>query len=716
MIERYPSLSLNDLLNMLPNRRVMAPSVQEMQNLNLRGAFREVTGGVRNVDQLNNAFGIALVIDDIALSNNANMQSRNPGIYGVGNANLSVAPGDYNLSGDRPVSGLGYSGESAFGGIDLRQIPTENIERLEVISGVAPVRYGDISDGAIIVERQAGRTPAFVRIQSRENATSYGFSKGMMISPRWGNVNVDMSYVNSFADNRDKLKQYNRLSSSLIWTTNYGALDRWKQTLSVSYNKILDGVNKDDDDPLSTIVRYGSWNLNASSRISYQPDSEVFKRFALNLGIQTSHQGSYREYYYNDSYVLYTDTLETGIVEGKYASGQYTAIDNVDGRPLNLTARIETNAIAYTNSLAHHINMGATADYSMNRGLGRLSDPLRPLKHLGAYNERYYDFSLIHPVWNFGIYVDDRMNISLWERPLSVTAGVRWDIQNGHQSLSPRTNINYALHEHLNIGMAYGLAFKAPSLAHLYPGPTFREIILLNAYNGRVNESTSRIYVHRHDPPNSHLKAQFSQTTELTMRWKKNKHSISFNAFFKENRNGINSNTDDFVVALPQYEAIPVAGQKPTVNIIGERMYLLNSVTMRNSNHRNNIGFELMYGSPRISPIYTSFVFAGGATIAYSLDNFSSRKSLNTNGTNPNDIITGYYNPINRKSYFSNGRISSVTHFPKLRLVMDLTADAQFLNYTKLDRSEYEPIGFLRRSLEYVEIKSFDIENAEHRL
>src|SRR5690606_19125616 len=32
MIERYPSLSLNDLLNFLPNRKVAAPSVQSMQD------------------------------------------------------------------------------------------------------------------------------------------------------------------------------------------------------------------------------------------------------------------------------------------------------------------------------------------------------------------------------------------------------------------------------------------------------------------------------------------------------------------------------------------------------------------------------------------------------------------------------------------------------------------------------------------------------------
>lgn len=715
IIERYPSLSLNDLLNMLPNRRVMAPSVQEMQNLTLRGAFQSVTGGARNVDELNNAFGIALIVDDMVRSNNANMQSRNPGIYGIGRANLSVSASDYNLSGDRPISSAGYSGESAFGGIDLRQIPTENIESIEVISGVAPVRYGDISDGAVIIERQAGHTPAFFRIHSRQNATSYGLSKGMHLSPKLGSINFDVSYVNSYADNRDKLKQYNRLSSTFIWTINYGGSDKWKQTFSTTYNKVLDGVNKDADDPLSTSVSYGSWNWNASTRLSYQPNTEFIKRVGLNLGLETSHQVSYREYYYNDSYVLYTDTLYTGIAEGKYATGQYTAIDHVDGRPLNLTARLESNAVGYTGSIAHHINFGATLDYSTNRGLGRLSDPMLPLKHLGAFNERYYDFSLIKPVWNVGLYLEDRFSVSIAEKPVFVTAGVRWDIQNGHQSVSPRTNISYRLLEHLDVGLAYGMAFKAPSLAHLYPGPTFREVVLLNAYNGLVNESTSRIYVHRYDPNSDDLRAQFSQTLELTSRWHKNQHFLSFNAFYKMNRDGINTFTDDFVVQLPQYEATAVPGQKPTVTVTGMREYLMNYSQMMNTNDRDNLGFELMYRTPRIEAIFTSFNMAGGITVAATKDRYTSSMTFNPNGTNLDDIIKAYYLPINRKTYFSNGRIGTATHFPKLRLIMELTADAQFLNYTRRDISEYKPLAYLRRSLERVEVDVFDMNNSEHK-
>ncbi|UZJ63013.1 TonB-dependent receptor plug domain-containing protein [Sphingobacterium sp. KU25419] len=235
MIERYPALSLNDLLNRLPNRKNSAPSIQEMQNLSLRGAFQATSGGTRNVNELNNAFGVAIIMDDMALSNNGNMQGRNPGIFGMGNATNYIRPSDYGLTGSKP--NISYSGENVFGGIDLRQIPIENIERVEVISGVAPARYGDISNGAVIIERQAGVTPTFFRVQVRSNATSYGLSKGTSLGKKIGMLNMDLGYVKSYADNRDKLKQYDRITGSLIWTNFYGKEKRLKQTFSGTYIK-----------------------------------------------------------------------------------------------------------------------------------------------------------------------------------------------------------------------------------------------------------------------------------------------------------------------------------------------------------------------------------------------------------------------------------------------------------------------------------------------
>lgn len=717
VIERYPSLSLNDLLNHLPNRPIVAPSVQQMQNVTLRAAFEGVTGNVRSAQALNNAFGVSVIIDDVALSNNATMQGRNPGAgLGLQRANVGVLPGDYNLHGNTAAT-AGYSGESTFGGIDLRQIPTENIERVEVITGVPSVRYGDLTAGAIIVDRQAGRTPAFMRVQVRDNATSYGFSDGFGLGERWGDVNVNINYVNSYADNRDKIKQYNRINGSLIWTSRFSADDRWKHTLSATYGKHIDGVRKDPDDPLSTVVKYDNWNLGLSSRWSFRPTDGFFRRYGLNLSYGTGHQLSYREYYYNDAFVLYTDATETGIVEGEYDTGQYTARDNVDGRPINASARLEAYAPWRTGAINHTLNIGVTANYSANRGRGRLADPSKPNKGLsGFYSERYYDFSLAVPVWNTGAYAENQLQAKLFGRPLNGTVGVRWDMQNGHASVSPRTNLRYRLSNAVNVGVAYGLSFKAPSLAHLYPGPVFNDVILLNAYNGKASESLALLYVDRYDPDNSHLRASRSQTVELTASWQRRGHRLGANLYYRDNRNGINSMTQYEYVVLPLYEATPLPGQKPTVTVVGERKLEITRNAMENILVSNDRGIEVMYSSPRVASLSTSFSASGGVYRTYSYVNRPRYENFLTENSSSTDVIRGVYTPRPTVIYSSHGRVGSATHLPRLRLVVQLTADFQFMNYSKQQWQDTRPIGYMTRDLEWYELHDDDWDNPVYQM
>ncbi|OOG18101.1 hypothetical protein BWD42_12535 [Sphingobacterium sp. CZ-UAM] len=713
MIERYPALSVNDLLNRLPNRKNTAPSVQDMQMLTLRGAFKETIGGTRNADELNNAFGVAIVMDDITLGNNGNIQGRNPGIFGMSGATNSIKPSDYGLTG-RPGTTKSYSGENVFGGVDLRQIPVENIERLEVISGVAPARYGDLSNGAVIIERQAGKTPAFFRLQVRSNATSYGLSKGMSLGKNLGTINTDIGYVKSYADNRDKLKQYDRVNGTLIWTNYFGTEKRLKQTFSGSYNKVIDRVNKDPDDPQSNAISFGGWGWNAASRTSYKLDDGFLKNINFNAGISSSQQNTYREHYYNDAIVLYTDSVRTGIVEGQYAPGQYTAVDAVDNRPLNLNGRLEANAFAITGHMTHKINFGANYSYDINRGRGRLADPSMPKKDLGSRSDRYYDFSLLHALQNFGFYAEDATRTKLFDKELTIRAGLRWDLMNGHSSFSPRTNINYALSKSTHIGLAYGLSFKSPGLAQLYPGPTFDEIVLLNAYNGREDESTALIYLRRYEKDNSNLKSSMGQTLESSLSWNKNGHYLRTNLFYKKNARSINTATEYEVKDLPAYSATPVPGAKPIIRETGTKRYLLSNLYFDNRNSSSNFGAEVMYSTPRISSLMTTFSATAAFTFANASSSTLNSVPFNSESTALDDIVIGFFPATSTKSYLSRAQLRSSTHFPALRLIIELSADCELYNYSKTAYRDIIPVGYYTRDYEYHVIDQFDITNPKH--
>jgi ferric enterobactin receptor len=713
MIERYPALSLNDLLNRLPNRKNSAPSVQEMQNLSLRGAFQGTTAGVRNVNELNNAFGVAIIMDDMALSNNGNMQGRNPGIFGMGNATNHIRPSDYGLTGSKP--NISYSGENVFGGIDLRQIPIENIERVEVISGVAPARYGDISNGAVIIERQAGVTPTFFRVQVRSNATSYGLSKGTSLGKKLGMLNMDLGYVKSYADNRDKLKQYDRITGSMIWTNFYGQENRLKQTFSGTYNKVIDRVNVDPDDPTEAAISFGSWSWNAASRTSYRVDGTFIKNINFNAGVSSSIQATNRANYYNDAVVLYTDSLKTGIVEGQYASGQYIAYDQVDNRPLNLNGRLEANAAAITGNILHRINFGANYSYDINRGVGRIADPSMPKKDLGARSERYYDFSLIHALQNIGVYAEDAMQSKLFGRDIAMRAGMRLDIMNGHASFSPRTNINYMLSETVNLGLAYGLAFKSPGIAQLYPGPVFNETILLNAYNGKESESLALIYLRRYEKDSKNLKSSFGQTLESSISWNKNGHNLRTNFFYKRNSRVISTVNEYTVINLPTYTATTVPGQKPIAVESGTRNYLFSNLYFNNDITVSNFGTELMYSTPRILPIMTTFSATAGFTMSNSSSKSPSEMKLNDGNTAMDDVVLGLFPSRLTKSYLSRAQLRSSTHIPALRLIIELSADCELLNYSKVSYDDLIPVGYYTRDYNYHPVTNFNLEDKAHK-
>jgi outer membrane cobalamin receptor len=50
--------------------------------------------------------------------------------------------------------------EETLYGTDLRQIPTDDIEKIEVIAGIPDAKYGDLTSGLIKVETKTGKKPS----------------------------------------------------------------------------------------------------------------------------------------------------------------------------------------------------------------------------------------------------------------------------------------------------------------------------------------------------------------------------------------------------------------------------------------------------------------------------------------------------------------------------------------------------------------------------
>jgi outer membrane receptor protein involved in Fe transport len=346
-----------------------------------------------------------------------------------------------------------------------------------------------------------------------------------------------------------------------------------------------------------------------------------------------------------------------------------------------------------------------------------MSDPSRPRTLVATTStpegsERYYDFSLVHPQQDVGVYAEDVFKLKILDRDMNVRAGVRLDMQNGFASFSPRTNVNYQVSEHVRVGLAYGLSLKAPGLAQRYPGPTFMEIPLLNAYNGKANESMYLLYVERYDPTNKNIRPSQNQTMEFTTQVKLGDFNLSVAAFNKMARNGISTTQTKTMAELPKYQATLVPGQKPIVTEIGTTRYLLDYHTMTNILRSNSQGLEVILNTPKITQLATSFNLSGGIfRTDYRATGVSFSSPNNVTNTIPEYAKIGVYIPKDRVSYLSSGRISTTTHIPRISLIAQFTAEFSLIEKTVRSATDGIPVGYYTNDARYVTIESFDHDN-----
>ena len=210
-LQKNQAFSLGDILQQLPGQYVEPMRITEMKNIVLRTADAGSVFGnnaAAGQDFGNKAFGTQIMVNDVALSNNANMQS-------------------YNSAYDNPFT-QGFSVNTNKGrvtpaqanyGVDLRQIPTEDIEKIEIIAGIPDAKYGDLTSGLVKVETKAGKRP--LQILTSLNAGTYqvGASKGFQLNNNGDALNVSLNYMNSRTDPRFSDVTYNRFNTNIQWTT-----------------------------------------------------------------------------------------------------------------------------------------------------------------------------------------------------------------------------------------------------------------------------------------------------------------------------------------------------------------------------------------------------------------------------------------------------------------------------------------------------------------
>lgn len=658
------AFSLKDVLNNLPGHATVRPNIDVAQTINLRGTFDSSVGGT--VQQMNNSFGVAIIMDDVNLTNDANMQTRSLSQFGLEGASNSVS--QYNIK------------ELTYQGIDLREIPVENIESVEVVQGVASAKYGELTDGAIIINRQAGRTDYQFSTNINRGATSYSLSKGFALPGKWGALNISMNYSKSNSDPRDKVQEYNRINQGVIWTKNFG--ETVKNTLSFSYSRRLDNVRQDPDDSYLRKLKASDDFFRVSNRTNIKVNTRLIKSLDLNLSGSYGISNTYNQTLINKGPFPIANKDTTGVYEGKYIDGRYIAIEEIEGRPLSLSANINISTDEIGDRFEHKISYGGSINYHDNLGRGTIYNANSPRWFQnGAQNERPYNFRQNEAVANFGAYIMDNFRWYLFNRPVDGNIGVRLDVQNNKVSYQPRLNMAYQITPSSRFSIGYGISTKAPSLAHRYPAPIYLDFPILQFFDdSNINNSLYLVKTQKLETNNNHLKPSKSSQLEVSFSNTGKFLNNSITAHFKDNKDGFGTKRYFVPIEVPEYRVIgELEKGKPieyeaTGNYKTYTNYFIR--TMTNSVRSKSYGLDWNLSTQKIQPL--NLYLGMSTTLAYS-------EYYDTNPTvdevtdeeyrNKYDLYYTIYYPTKMRSLSLMSKFRATYHIPKIGFIVTLSSD-----------------------------------------
>ena len=620
-IEHITATSLAGVLQLVPGISTRAPGLGDVEQIALRtvptgsslGALSNDAGVGRSSADLS-AFGTLIVLDGVPLSNNANLQSLGP----RGGADLQL---------------LSFA-TAANGGIDLRRIPAAVIERVEVIRGVPSVRYGDLTQGAIVVETRAAPVLPIAEAKLDERTFESSVVGGHAFGGpgHAGTMTFDVARTRVEPGVSDD--ESTRFSGQLAHRTEVG---RNQVVTGASEPKLILDTRFDvfqlvDNRPENPIVRPGRASrtrdtgvrvserarlrLGGDSRLSFtgslsRIDQESTSRAPKVSGVQP-----------------FTPARSAGRNEGFYIGGTYLAEVELDGTPWLGFGRLEWEGRNRWLSADHQLLAGVEFRREWNNGAGFQFDPQFP-PSIGWNGVHGYDrtrtFDEIPAVATSAFYVGDRASLPLGSWSATVQAGLRLDLlhEGGSwfggardQVIQPRINAQVEPRPWLRLRGGWGRVAKTPPVGDLYPALQYFDLVNVNFFANDPAERLAVLTTFTRDPTNPELGFSEGTKAEAGFEIDVGEGAIALTAFRDRIDGGVGiGSVPDFITrdffALTDSttgngirpEIILPATSTDTVPVLIDRP--------RNMFDQVNRGIELTAALPRIAPLATQLYITG---------------------------------------------------------------------------------------------------------
>ncbi|SFN14727.1 TonB-dependent Receptor Plug Domain [Chryseobacterium oleae] len=689
--------SFTDLMELLPGGLAKYPSFKGVN----KATLRENTGDISGDKYSTSSLGVQFMVDDNIINSNADLQ-------------ISIDPKQFSN---------GPKGrETAFSGVDMRTISTNDIEKVEIIRGIPSASYGDLTSGLIKIERKIGQSPLQARFKADGYSKQYYVSKGFKITDQW-QLSASADYLDSKSDPTNEFENYQRITASIRskkMSNLWGRPLEWRSNIDFSTN--IDKMKYDPDNGYPSTDKYESTNtrISLTNNFIYQLDkASFFNKLTLNTairqGFEKIEQVKLIQLSGPRSFSLAT---EQGENVGFYPNLRYVANFSTEGKPLDITALFKANGVRKTGGITHNYEAGLDWRYSKNNGKGLQYDMRTPPSaSVNIERPRAYDEI---PASNLlSAFFGDQMSYALDQHKFTLYAGLRMSKNLGIDRsfaiskkvfTEPRLNFQYNLpHLMINnyplktdITLGYGLFYKQPTLLMLYPNKDYWDYTQLNYYHNDEQYRYVNFMTYVQSRENKAIEAAKSIKKEIRLDLSYRNHEL-FVTYFKEDmNNGFRNMVHTATHSYKQYDATQVDLSQWTpngpdlTNVPYElKTNLGESLITENGSETLKQGIEFGYTSPRIKAINTRFTFTGAwfKTQYRNSVPYAFKPSVSI-GLGPFPYYGIYKNDNGYNNSNINYNVLIDTYLPSLDLIVSASLQGSLYDHSINDRRIAEPISY----------------------
>ena len=480
--------SFSDLMELVPGGKSADPQMGQANLIRIRE-----TGQTSALSSL----GVGFFVDGVSLNTDANLQYM-PGSTSSVNATSTMAKG-----------------------VDMRTLSTDNIEKVEIIRGIPSVAYGNVSNGAVIIQRKTSESPLSARFKADKTSKLFSVGKGIRLD---GNgryiLNADVNYLDAKIDPRNSVKNYTRFTASARLDSKWLWNERnihWN--ISTDYTGSFDDAKRDKDatvkedaykSDFNSLKVAGKWNMKF-------PDRSWIREINLTTSVsqQWEKMRETKSVSLNRPAAISIQE-EEGESDGIYLPYNYVAQMEIDGKPLYVTAAARTRLAFPVGMLRNETNMGVEWNYQKNLGEGQVFDVTRPISEsMSTRPRRFKDVPGLQP---FAFYAEEVLHLPVQSHKLSLTAGVRLQSLLGLDSqyemkgkVYPdlRLDLQWRLpaFNGWNITFSGGLGWisRMPTISQLYPDLKYVDLIQLNYYHTNPDYRRINMMTYKWDNTNYQL-------------------------------------------------------------------------------------------------------------------------------------------------------------------------------------------------------------------